>query len=179
MIIKISPIVIEISPSPEIKQLPVLAIGPVSNKPTGQPGGGHMLAVLTDTQQVVVTYGGPVDAAGKPAPVQGLTFISSDPTAATFVQGVPDSTGVVGPDPANDGMIRGTVVAKAAGLCNVWIDADADMGDGVTLIHGEKVSVQVTAQEAVGFGSPTVGTPTEQPKAATGAAVAFGKPSVG
>lgn len=122
-----------------------------------------MLATLTDTQQVVVTYGGPVDGKGNPAPVESLTFVSQDTSTAEFLPGVPDAAGVIGPDPANDGMIRGTVVSKAAGVTRVNITADADMGDGVKTIDGELVDVQVTTQEAVGFGAPTVGTPTEQP----------------
>ena len=122
-----------------------------------------MLAVLTDTQQVQVTYGGPVDAKGNPAAVESLTFVSSDTATATFVPGVLDSSGNVIPDPANDGFIRGVIVAKAAGVCQVNITADADLGDGVKTIDGEKVDVQVTGGQAVGFGNPTVGTPVEQP----------------
>lgn len=153
-------------PKPQAKNIFLEGIGPSSRKPrVDKPEGEHMLASLTDTQQVVVTYGGPVDGKGNPAQVESLTFVSSDETSAKFVPGVPDATGVVGPDPANDGKIRGTVVSVAAGVCQVWITADADLGDGVKTIDGEKVDVQVTTQEAVGFGAPTVGTPSEQPAA--------------
>lgn len=151
-------------PKPQAKNIFLEAIGPSSRKPrVVKPEGEHMLAVLTDTQQVVVTYGGPVDGKGNPAQVEALTFFSADEATAKFVPGIPDASGVVGPDPATDGKIRGTVVSVAAGVCQVWISADADLGDGVKTIDGEKVDVQVTTQEAVGFGAPTVGTPTEQP----------------
>jgi hypothetical protein len=151
------------------KEMPLIGLGPTSEQPkhTGPPQEKPMLATLTDTQQVVATYGGPVDAKGNVAAVESLTFQSSDPATATFVAGVPDSSGNIVPDTANDGKIRGTIVAKAAGVCRVNITADADLGDGVKTIDGEMIDVQVTGGEAVGFGAPTVGTPTSQPPAPT------------
>jgi DNA gyrase inhibitor GyrI len=74
-----------------------------------------------------------------------------------------DANGVIGLDPANDGMIRGTVVGGEAGVCRVRISADADMGDGVKQVFGEYVDIQVTGGEATGFGSPVFGAPTDQP----------------
>jgi len=111
-----------------------------------------MIAVLTDSQQVDVTYQGPVNRKGKPAPVQdgSVAFKTSDPTVATIVQ-----------DAGNP--FKGTIVAGNAGVCEVSLTADADLGDGVTTIESEHVAVQVTAGAAVGFGSPTIGTPIEQP----------------
>ena len=47
-----------------------------------------MLGVLGETQQGVVTYGGPVTRKGHPAQIQGLTFESTDETVATFVPDV-------------------------------------------------------------------------------------------
>lgn len=110
-----------------------------------------MLAVLTDSQKVDVTYGSPVDARGKKAGVQpgSVVWRSSDPTVASVTPGTEDP-------------IMGTIVAGNPGVCQVWPEADADLGDGVLTIQGEKIDVQVTGGQAVGFGGPTLGTPVEQ-----------------
>lgn len=127
--------------------------GPVSEQaiPPGLPG-VPMTAVLTSTQQADFEYPKAVDRKGHPAPVEdgSIRLTSSDETVAT-----------VTPDPANP--YKGTIVAVGTGVCQVNITADADLGDGVTTIHGEAIDVQVTGGVAVGIGSPTVGAPTEQP----------------
>ncbi len=123
-----------------------------------------VLGVLGETQQGVVTFGGPVTRKNKPAEVQSLTYVSTDESVATFVAGViDDATKTIVPDTANDGMIRGVVVAQQAGVCRVKLDADADMGDAVETISSEFVDIQVTAAKATGFGSPVFGSPVEQP----------------
>lgn len=122
-----------------------------------------MLISQTNSQQTQLTYGGPVDKKGKPAQVESLQFVSTDPNAATFVPGVVDASGAVVPDTATDGMLRGVVVGQAAGVCRVSIKADSDLGDGVTTIESEIVDVQVTGGEAVGFGAPVAGAPSDQP----------------
>lgn len=128
------------------------SFGPVSEQhlPEGLTG-ELMTAVLSDSQQVGVTYGNPVDKKGKPASVQtgSLTWKSSDATVATVTAGT-------------ESPIAGTIVAGNPGVCEVWPVADADLGDGVRAIEGEKIAVQVTAGEAVGLGPATVGTPVEQ-----------------
>jgi len=110
-----------------------------------------MIAVLGDTKKVLVTYGAPTDAKGFPAPIQpgSLVWKTSDPTFATVT-------------PATEDPIAGTIVAGAPGVCEIWPEADADLGDGVVTIIGEKVGVQVTAGQASVIGSPTLGTIEDQ-----------------
>lgn len=123
-----------------------------------------MLVSLSNSQQCQLTFGGPVDKKGKPAEVEGLQFVSTDPNAGTFVAGVIDPvTKAVVPDTATDGMLRGVIVGQAAGVCRVSITADSDLGDGVTPIQSEIVDVQVTGGEAVGFGAPVAGAVEDQP----------------
>jgi hypothetical protein len=122
-----------------------------------------MLVSLTNSQQCQLTYGGPVDKKGKPAQVEGLQYLSTDPNAGTFVPGVLDASGAIVPDTATDGMLRGVIVGQAAGVCRVSITADADLGDGVKTITSEIVDVQVTGGEAVGFGAPVAGAVVDQP----------------
>jgi hypothetical protein len=127
----------------------VHVVGPVSEQAFPQfPVGAPMLVVLTNTQKVDLTYGVPVDAKGDPAAVDNVVWKSSDPATATVAAGATPYTG--------------TVKAVHTGACQVWIEADADLGDGVTLITGDKVDVQITGGQAVGFGPPTVGVPSEQ-----------------
>jgi hypothetical protein len=126
------------------------SIGPVSEQPrVSFPRGETMLVVLTNTQKVAAGWGSPVDAKGDPAQVQNLTWKTSDAATATAEQ-----------DPA----VPYGVIVKAvhAGAAQVWPEADADLGDGVTLITGDKLDVTVTGGQAVGFGPVTIGTPTEQ-----------------
>ncbi len=110
-----------------------------------------MLAVLTDSQKVPVSYGSPVDAKGKKASIQSgsLVWKSSDETVATVT---PDTE-----DP-----IAGVIVAGNPGVAEIWPEADADLGDGVVTISGERVGVQVTGGPAVGIGAPALGIPVEQ-----------------
>lgn len=130
----------------------LMTFGPVreQNLP-GLEKGEPMNASLTNTQEVDITYPKPVDKKGQPAPVQdgSVKFSSSDETAATVTQ-----------DPADP--FKATVRSVGAGVTSVNIEADADMGDGTTLIHGEPISFQISGGQAVGFGSPTIGTPREQ-----------------
>lgn len=108
-----------------------------------------MLAILTDSQQVDVTYADPVDKKGATAPVQNGSIVwkTSDPTVATVSAGAG---------------FAGTIVGGLPGVAQIWPEADADLGDGVITIMGEKVDVQVTGGQAVGFGAPALGTPVEQ-----------------
>jgi hypothetical protein len=123
----------------------------------------HMIGILSNTQSLQLTYGGPVDKKGQPAPVQGLVFASTDDTVATLEPGVLGADGTITADTATDDFIRCVAVAKANGVCRVRPTADADMGDGVEEIDGEFVDIQVTGGKATGFGAPVLGTPVEQP----------------
>jgi len=103
---------------------------------------------LTDTQNTTLTFGTPTDKKGAPAEVQNLEFVSSDPAVASFVAGEGFS---------------GFVSAGLPGVCEVYLRADADLGDGVELIESVRVAVQVTAGKAVSFGGePVQGEVTEQ-----------------
>jgi hypothetical protein len=134
----------------------LIAIGPVSEQSLPQiTSEGPMLVTLTNTQKVDVTYNAPVDVKGQPAPVQdgSIAWKTSD---ATVANPVPSAT-MPNPNPYS-----ATVFAVGAGACQVWIEADADLGDGVATITGEKIDVTVIGGQAVGFGGVTVGTPVEQ-----------------
>jgi len=139
---------------PKEQKLPLMTFGPVSEQklPLGLIRREPMIAVLTDTQQVDLTYGKPVDKKGGQATVQAgsVAWKSTDETVATVTAGTEDP-------------ITGTVVAGLPGTCEVWVEADADLGDGVKTISGEKVGIQVTSGEATAFGPLAVGTPVEQP----------------
>lgn len=126
--------------------------GPVSEQSTPiRKEQSQMIAVLTDSQQVDVTYSPPVDKKGKPAQLGSpVTWVTTDATVATVIA-----------DPANQ--FKATIVAGLAGVADIFPTADADLGDGVKTIEGEHVAVQVTSGQAVGFGSPVLGTPVEQP----------------
>jgi hypothetical protein len=110
-----------------------------------------MTGVLSDTQQATLTYGDPKDKKGKKASIQAgsLVWKSSDPLIATVT-------------PLTESPIAGTVVAGDPGVCEIWPEADADLGAGVVTIVGEKFGVQVTAGQASAIGSPVFGTPAEQ-----------------
>jgi hypothetical protein len=133
---------------------PLQTFGPVSEQRFSGPVTERiaMLGVLTDSQQVDVIYPNPVDRKGKPAQVQegSIAWKSTDESVATVV-----------PDTTNP--LKATIVAGNAGVCEVFPTADGDLGDGVSPIEGEHVGIQVTAGNATGFGSPTLGTPVEQP----------------
>jgi hypothetical protein len=155
----------ECVPQPRPK-LQLHAFGPVLKQKLnlGLSEGTPMLGILQNDQQAVVTYGGPVDKNGQPAPVEKLVFQSTNEKVATFVAGVIDPTTLqVVPDTANDGFIRGVVIAQSNGVAQVRISADPDLSDVVAEIDGEFVDIQVTGGQAVGFGAPVFGTPVNKP----------------
>ncbi len=127
--------------------------GPVTEQQISWPIqlGVPMTGVLSDTQQATLTYGSPTDKKGKKAPIEkgSLVWKTSDPLTATILPGTEDP-------------ISGIVVAGDPGVCEVWPEADADLGSGVITIVGEKFGVQVTAGQASAIGSPVFGTPSEQ-----------------
>lgn len=137
------------------RRLRLMTLGPVTEQNIVGPvaaGVSNMVVVVKDTQQVDVTYGKPLDKKGKETEVEAgsVAWKSTDETVATVVQ---DAT-----DP-----LKALIVAGNPGVCEVFPTADADLGDGVVSLEGEHLGVQVTPGEAVGFGSPVVGSPVEQP----------------
>lgn len=138
--------------SPRRPKLRLLTVGPVTeqNLPGPERTELNMTVVLTDTQNTNLTFGSPKDKKGADAEVQTLEFVSSDPTVATFVQSA-------------DGGFKGDVSAGLPGVTEVYLRADADLGDGVEVLESERVVIQVTGGKAVAFGSPVQGEVTEQP----------------
>lgn len=111
-----------------------------------QTGETAMALLLTDTQKVTFSIQ-PVDAKGFPAKVDGAP-----------VWGVSDaSVGTI--TPAADGL-SAEFVAGFPGICQVTVDADADLGAGIVPLRGT-ADVEVEAGAAVGL-VVTAGIPSEQ-----------------
>lgn len=111
-----------------------------------------MLAILTNTQETDVTYEHPKDKRGNNAPIQtgSVVWMTTNPQVAT-------ATGL------SEDPVKATIKATGlSGACQIWPEADADMGDGVITIRGEKVDVQVTGGQAQSIGNPTLGEVREQ-----------------
>jgi hypothetical protein len=137
------------------KRLALYTLGPVLEQTlTSGPAGESMVTILTDTQQQTVQYADPKDKKGNKAPIEkgSLVWKTNDPT------GTVAAVTTISEDP-----IKGLIVAGAPGICEIWPEADADLGDGKKIIAGEHLGVQVTGGEAVNIGSPVLGTPEEQP----------------
>ena len=94
-----------------------------------------MSLILVDTQLVRFTISG-ADAANQPAPVEGVTVISSNPDVLT----VEPDTVVVG------GFIA--VTTGLLGTAQLQATADARVGEGESLITG-LLDVEVVPGEAV------------------------------
>lgn len=102
---------------------------------------------LKATQQVVAAIGNVTDKRGNPTTVQNPTWTSSDPSVLTV-------TG------AADGMSATAYAAGPVGTASIVLDADADLGDGVTPIQGV-AEVEVVAGDAA-IVNVMLGTPSEQ-----------------
>lgn len=101
---------------------------------------------LTSTQQASLSISA-VDARGKPAQVDDVTWSSSDESVATVTV---DPT-----DPR-----KATVKSVDAGTAQINVSADADLGDGVSTLTG-LLDLTVLAGQAVALVIST-GTPSEQ-----------------
>lgn len=125
------------------------AVGPVSEQlaSIGPAAEETIMLNLTDTQQCPISIA-PVDKKGNAAPVQTVTFVSSDSAVV-----------VVTPDAVNP--LAALVIAKAPGVARITVTADADMGDGVTDISGT-LDVSVSGGQAVSL-AINVGTVVAQP----------------
>ncbi len=90
-----------------------------------------------------------VDKAGNPAIVDGSPSWASSDEAVATVQAAPD------------GMTATVVATGALGTAQVSVQADADLGEGVTPLVGV-LDVEVVASAAVGL-DITTGTPVDKP----------------
>lgn len=102
--------------------------------------------VLTDSQKCSLSIK-PVDAKGKPAPVDGVPEWSSS------------DANVISVSPSADGL-SAVIVAGDPGSAQVSVSADAELGSGVTTLTGA-LDVQVTGGQAVAM-SISAGAPEEQ-----------------
>ena len=106
----------------------------------------NIMATLTATQQLTASIN-PKDRKGNAAQVADVTWASSDETVATVV-------------PSADGK-SALVVAGAPGSGRITVNADADLGEGVSPLIGE-LAIDVTAGTATVI-DVTAGAPEEQP----------------
>ena len=93
---------------------------------------------LTDVQKVIGSIA-PKDAAGNPAPVDGIPVWASSDTAVITVTAAPD------------GMSAVVEAVGPLGTAQVSVSADADTGEGVTTITA-LVDIEVLASEATALG---------------------------
>ena len=102
--------------------------------------------VLTDTQKVILSIQ-PVDKKGHAAPVDGVpVWMSSDETVLML-------------EVSADGM-SAVALAGDPGHAQVSVMADADLGEGITLLTGIE-EFDVVHGQAVGL-SISAGVPSEQ-----------------
>ncbi len=99
---------------------------------------------LTTSQKVSVSVSG-LDSKGFPAPLENVTFTSSDATIATVT---------------SDGSSSAVVTSVAPGSVQIQVSADAKIGEGETILPGT-LDVVVIPGEAVTLTIAT-GTPEEQ-----------------
>lgn len=96
------------------------------------------MLTLTDIQKVHLTIA-PVDAAGNPAPVDGIpSWSSSDESVLTV-------------SAAADGMSADAVTVGPLGNAQVNVSADADLGEGIETLTGT-LDVEVVASQATSLG---------------------------
>ena len=81
----------------------------------------------------------PVDAKGNPAKVDGVPTWTSSAQAIAYVSNL-----------ASDGLSAEVLPGDTLGTCQINVQADADLGSGVTQINGV-LDVQVVSGQAVGF----------------------------
>lgn len=97
----------------------------------------HMLALPNDHKVTASIQ--PIDAKGNPAAIDGLAaWTSSNPNIAAL-QNI-----------SADSLSADIVPATNVGSCQINVQADADLGSGITNITGI-LDVQVVAGQAVGF----------------------------
>lgn len=105
-----------------------------------------MLALPND--QFVTASIQPVDAKGNPAKVDGIPAWSSSSPSIANVTNI-----------SADGLSADVVPGDQLGTCQINVQADADLGEGVNHITGV-LDVQTVAGSAVGF---TISTSAPQP----------------
>jgi hypothetical protein len=96
------------------------------------------MLVLPNDHKVLVSIE-PVDSKGNPAKVDGIPAWTSSADNTAYITGV-----------ASDGLSATVMPGDTLGTCQINVQADADLGSGVTQINGV-LDVQVVAGQAVGF----------------------------
>lgn len=104
---------------------------------------------LKDTQQIDLALGPVVDKRGNPTTVQNPTWTSSDTSVVTVTA-------------SGDGMACVAAAAGPLGTATVTLDADGDLGDGVSPLTSAPFDIEVIAGDAVAI-NIVPGVPTEQP----------------
>jgi hypothetical protein len=122
--------------------------------PLSFPGGSDFIGDLRMTTMTVVqqVQAGPVsavDAKGNPAPLDGAPLWTSSDETILLVTAEADGLNAV------------IKAAGKVGTAQVRVDADADLGAGVTTISS-LLDFEILPAQAVGL-SINVGTPTDQP----------------
>lgn len=102
---------------------------------------------MTVTQQFLASIQ-PVDAKGKPAPIDGAAVFSSSDESVAKVVAQPDG-------------LSALVVAQGVGSYSISVSADADLGEGVTTLIANDTGT-ITQGQAVSLGI-TAGPVEEQP----------------
>ncbi len=114
------------------------SVGPVTYK-SKLIGGSKMLEVSITNEQEVVVHLNPKTATGKPAQVQaGSTTWTVQSGDATLT-------------PSDDGLSCKITSAELPGDTSIVVDADADLGDGVTDVN-DIVLVHVAGAQAASLG---------------------------
>jgi hypothetical protein len=110
------------------------AHGPRGGRPTNSPRMEiRLVTTLKDSQKVILSAT-ITDKQGQPAQVQNPAWKSTDETVAIV-------------KPSDDGL-SALVIAKGPGTCQINMDGDADLGDGVTEVDAPPYDITVTAGDA-------------------------------
>lgn len=115
-----------------------------------------MISISVTTQQNVKVSCLPSDDAGKPAQVEGFNVKSSNPAVCG------DGEVTVDGAPQADGSFLYEAVCEVltAGVAQLVVDADADLGAGVVDIN-EAISLSVTNPMAKNLGLSAMGVPKQ------------------
>lgn len=136
----------KVPPIPDAATSLLLNVGPVSEQSFPGTEKDNAMQQLTDTQQVSVAVSATTKR-GRPAQVHDVVFSSSDENVATVEADADDAS-------------KALVKAVGEGTAQINVSADADLGEGVTTIHGA-LDVTVIPSQATQLALQT-GTPEEQ-----------------
>jgi hypothetical protein len=126
---------------PKREGRPRVVFNRVSFMDGSQVKGDLMGVSISDVQKVSLSIS-VTDAAGNPAPVDGVpSWSSNDP-----------SNSVVSLAPATDGLTCEVSAVGPLGAAQVTVSADADLGEGVQTITSSPFDVEVVASQATNLG---------------------------